>query len=332
MREIADQAGVSAMTVSRALRNDPKISAATRSNITRLCQELGYQPDPRLSELMTHLRRSRAKRANETIALIHILPEVETGAPLLSEKRQIAGFKRRAKELGFAVDAFDWLPSKLSTKAMIRILQARGIRGVAILTRGQPSEDIHALHERFAIATLDGIDEGLHHGHPDHFDGMSIVVEKLREKGYRRPAFFMLDRVANWTSERWQAAFMYRVDRHFAFDSRSIKVARQLEPANLLAWLDDYAPDVVVSHIPIVEVRQCLLNAGYRIPDDIGIASVEWMPNYPEIAGLDQQSENTGVAATDIIARQIAYNEAGPPAFPKKVLVQGVWRDGPSLK
>lgn len=332
MREIAAQAGVSTMTVSRVLRNDPKISTATKAKVNRLCQQLGYKPDPRLSELMSHLRRSQAKRTRETIALIHILPEVETGAPLLTERRQISGLMLRAEELGLAVDTFEWKPSKLSTKALRRILHTRGIRGAAVLTRGAPPDDIHLLRENFAIATLDGIGERLHHAYTDHFQAMSLLVEKLFEKGYRRPAFFLLKRVAPWTFERWQAAFMYRASQYGPFDPRLMHVASSIQDDALLRWIGECQPDVLISHIPIVELRQSLEKGGFRIPRDIGIASVEWMPQYPDISGIDQNPEHVGMAVTDLIARQIAYNEIGLPRYPKKVLVEAEWRDAPSLR
>ena len=151
MRKIAEKAGVSTMTVSRALRNDPRISQATKAKVNRISRDLGYRPDPRISELMSHLRRSQSKRARETIAFIQILPETETGAPLYTENREIAGLKERANELGLSIDTFDWAPLKLSTRALIRILHARGIRGAAILTRGTPPPDIDRLYEQFAV-------------------------------------------------------------------------------------------------------------------------------------------------------------------------------------
>jgi LacI family transcriptional regulator, gluconate utilization system Gnt-I transcriptional repressor len=45
MRDIAKAAGVSVMTVSRALRRDGRIAPATRDRIVKIVQELGYVPD-----------------------------------------------------------------------------------------------------------------------------------------------------------------------------------------------------------------------------------------------------------------------------------------------
>jgi LacI family transcriptional regulator, gluconate utilization system Gnt-I transcriptional repressor len=45
MSDVARAAGVSTMTVSRALRQDGRIAPETRRKIQRLVQELGYVPD-----------------------------------------------------------------------------------------------------------------------------------------------------------------------------------------------------------------------------------------------------------------------------------------------
>ena len=48
LQDIAKRAGVGKATVSLALRNDPKISAATRERVRAIAEELKYRPDPAL--------------------------------------------------------------------------------------------------------------------------------------------------------------------------------------------------------------------------------------------------------------------------------------------
>ena len=76
LREIAAAAGVSVMTVSLALRGNPRISIATRDRIKRLADELGYHPDPELSRLMNHLRTSRTARGKIGVALVDFYPRL----------------------------------------------------------------------------------------------------------------------------------------------------------------------------------------------------------------------------------------------------------------
>ena len=60
-RRIAAEAGLSPSTVSLALRNSPKIPAATKQRIRKIAQRLGYRPDGKLTELMSHLRLTRTR-------------------------------------------------------------------------------------------------------------------------------------------------------------------------------------------------------------------------------------------------------------------------------
>ena len=59
LRDIARRAGVSHMTVSRALRNEGSISAERRAEIMRIAREMGYEPDPFLSALVAYRSRKR---------------------------------------------------------------------------------------------------------------------------------------------------------------------------------------------------------------------------------------------------------------------------------
>ena len=45
MKDVARMAGVSAMTVSRALRNPAQVASETRGRINAAIAELGYVPD-----------------------------------------------------------------------------------------------------------------------------------------------------------------------------------------------------------------------------------------------------------------------------------------------
>src|SRR4029077_14781695 len=70
MAEIAQRLGVASSTISRALRNDPRISEALRKQVRRVADELGYQPNPLVSALMANRRRRGSGGAVDVIALV----------------------------------------------------------------------------------------------------------------------------------------------------------------------------------------------------------------------------------------------------------------------
>ena len=53
LKDIAQLAGVSVMTVSKALRDEPDVSSATKTKIKQLAQQTGYVPDSSAQGLRT---------------------------------------------------------------------------------------------------------------------------------------------------------------------------------------------------------------------------------------------------------------------------------------
>src|SRR6218665_3923840 len=75
LRDIAKEIGVTPMTVSRALRNQTRISEAMRAKIQAKAAELGYQPDPALTALV-HYRHSRLETPiRAALAWINFWPD-----------------------------------------------------------------------------------------------------------------------------------------------------------------------------------------------------------------------------------------------------------------
>lgn len=66
IKDIAEQLGISASTVSRALKNHPDISEKTKEQVTNLAKELKYRPNP----IALNLRKSE----NKTIGII--IPQI----------------------------------------------------------------------------------------------------------------------------------------------------------------------------------------------------------------------------------------------------------------
>src|SRR3546814_19332440 len=62
--DVAERAGVSQSTVSRALRNSPGVNAETRARVSAAARELGYVVDRHASSLRL--------KSSETIALVPI--------------------------------------------------------------------------------------------------------------------------------------------------------------------------------------------------------------------------------------------------------------------
>src|SRR5512141_1906466 len=89
LKDIAARAGVSVMTVSKALRDEPDVSAATKTRIKLLAQQMGYVPDSTAQGL-----RNRTTRLFGLV-----IPSLAN--PIFS--RVVLAIQERSFELGYDV-------------------------------------------------------------------------------------------------------------------------------------------------------------------------------------------------------------------------------------
>ena len=72
LHDIARRVHVSQPTVSRALKDDPRISVATRQKVHRAAREMGYQPDPMLTALAHYRRGKTMTPVSSSLAWINL--------------------------------------------------------------------------------------------------------------------------------------------------------------------------------------------------------------------------------------------------------------------
>ena len=132
LKDVAQAAGVSLMTVSRVLRGAPKVSAETRARVQAEAKRLNYQPDPHFARLMQVVRGKKQTRVRAVIAVIR---EHVPQDGLLSASYQyvpIEPIRSRAHGHGYAVEEFHLGKDGLTPKRLQKILHARGIEGVIV--------------------------------------------------------------------------------------------------------------------------------------------------------------------------------------------------------
>ena len=70
LKDVAEEAGVSRMTVSLALRGHAKITEATKNKVRRAADSLVYVPNPHISALGAHIRSSKQKALPASLAYL----------------------------------------------------------------------------------------------------------------------------------------------------------------------------------------------------------------------------------------------------------------------
>jgi len=99
LRHLARLARLSPSAVSLALRDSPKISAATKAAVRRLAAQVGYRSDARVVAMMRHLRRPAAVREAACFAVMSFYGERHPWEQSLHRMRIHEGRVRRAGEL-----------------------------------------------------------------------------------------------------------------------------------------------------------------------------------------------------------------------------------------
>jgi LacI family transcriptional regulator len=333
MQNIADAAGVSRMAVSYALRNNPKVPVATREHIKKIAERLGYRPDPLIQRLSVHLANARRSphagcigyiTTDRTKSAWHWIPAYRTAFDALVE---------RAEQLGYRIEEF-WLGEEgMSAAKLSRILVHRGVAGIIIAPVPGGLKAPRLKWAEFASVALGYsmrapavhrvVNHQLHTG--------LEVIRQLQSLGYQRIGLC----VSCDQNERVDNAWLHAMLFHHANVTRSRQVVShipdELTSEGILRWVKDERPDCLL--VQDQQVRGYLVDAGYRVPEDMGVVMLDHnAANEPDFAGMKQRHDKIGAACVDLLVAQIHRNEKGLPSAPLTVMIDGEWVPGTTVR
>lgn len=331
LRAVALKAGVSRSTASLALRGDPRLRQETISKVQKAAEALGYTSNPYVAAFQAYVRSRATIPLRGTIAILDVIPDRNL-LEHVSARRIFEGATQRAMEQGFQTERFVLSPSTLTARRIDQILHTRRIEGVLIAPSPQPDHKVAGLDwSRYACATVGYslLSPHVHRASNHHFHSLRTVFEKLLERGYRRIGV-SLDKV---TQHRvyglFTAALLYEQSQLPAAQ-RVPAVTPNGDAKVFLRWLKKHKPDAVISDRP--RELKWMREAGCKVPDDCGFAALDWSENFADCAGCDQMPNEVGAAAIDLIAVQLLRNSRGIPEHPRVLLLEGCWREGPTVK
>ena len=338
LNDIARVVGLSKYSVSLALRGNPQIPGGTRRRIQQAADKLGYQPDPVVAHLMAQLRSSRTTRLQAKLALVNANRDRQAFRNHPTISTYVEGCENRAAKLGYGFDRF-WLHDPtLNAASWLRILRARGIKGLVLVglmdTNHLPGA-IGPVWEQFpcVVTGVRTSAPALSFCSVDHHHLVLRAFAQALALGYHRPGLVMDDVIDALIERRFSAGFQTaqqqipKANRVPIFSSGAEAAA---PPKLFRDWLDGHRPDVVFTLYN--NVLSWLKVAGRRIPQDIGVIQLEWRATRPEVAGMNQHNYVTGEAAVDMVVSQIHNNEKGVPEFPRATLIGATWMDGATVR
>lgn len=331
LKDIAERAGCSVNTVSRALRGDPLISSGRRAQVAELAQAMGYRPDPLVAALCQRIaRRKEGERFQATVALVD--PMQPLGGVMVRRLTEAA--RQRLDERGYGMETFDFRKWQHKGKRLVSMLESRGILGIIFLHF--PSHDFELDWDLSRLAgvafghTL--VNPAFHRVTENHSMAMQLALENVTRLGYRRPGMVLGSHHHKTSAGTWLGRFLA-----WQFEQRPLDpVPPFIEwnyataaPDALLAWYDAHRPDVIIGHdwraIEALKTHRKL-----RCPEDIAFVSLIQWSGSTQTAGTNINPRACGAALADLLVAQLQRNERGAPPLPRVTMVSPHWMDGPT--
>lgn len=325
LKDIARHARVSVMTVSKVLRDEPDISAATKARIRQLAQQMGYVPDTTAQSL-----RSRTSRF-----LGVVIPSITD--PIFA--RILLAIEERAHALGYEIILAHTLGKEERETACVQRLLARRVDGLFIspVYRLRPDAPLYQTLQTRGVPVVIL-------GHSAAFCRSFISVETddtlasyaatrhLLDLGHKRIAFFCGPQAAPWSQERLEG---YRralreagleVEDKFVFQAGNTiedgaKAALQFVNESATATAIQAVNDLVA-----IGCTNTFLDQGIKIPQQlsvVGFGNILTSEHFRvPLTTVRQPKFRLGVAAMDIMVKLLRGERPQNKRLPAEIIVR----------
>lgn len=313
------------MTVSKALRDEPDVSEATKGRIKSLAQQMGYVPDTSAQGLRT--------RTTKLLGLL--IPS--TTDPTVA--RMALSIEERAHELGYDLVLMHTLNSVDREEHCIRRMLARRVDGVFIspVYRMEPEARVYKeLVAQQARVVLLGPPAPFCSQFPsvqvDDLLASHAAAQHLLALGHKRIAFLAGPLAAPWSQARFEG---YRralreagmdVDDSLVFQAGSttedgVKAASQFLDEECKATAVQAINDLVA-----IGFADTLLKRGLRIPQDISVVGFgnTLTSEYFRVpmTTVRQPKFRLGLAAMEIMAQLLRGQRAETKRLPAELIIR----------
>lgn len=315
IKDIAEKAGVSYATVSRALNNRSDVSEATRSRILDLAASMGYQPNA--------IARSLVNKKSLNIALI--VPDVSN--PFFAD---ITMAVHAAAEIaGYTVMVCNTGWNSLKEQEKLRVMVEQRVDGIILKPAAFPKTDeLEALNIPIVLF-WHAMADNLSYIEVDHEAGARLAVRHLIERGYRRIAY-MGGQETSPSNQIRLLAYQQTLQENglvadpslisfggFRLESGYERFARMIQQSN--------PPDAVFCGNDIIAlgVLQYTRDHHIRVPQDFGLIGFDDISyaSLPLInmSTISQPREKLGQQALQALLKEI---ESFPQRTRQRILIE----------
>ncbi|KUR79847.1 LacI family DNA-binding transcriptional regulator [Novosphingobium sp. FSW06-99] len=326
LKEIAELAGVSTATVSRALTGTGRVNDETRARIAALAQKLGYHPNI--------VARNLRKQKTSTVGVL---------VPLGHEDIQHLSDPFFNAMTGFLADAlaelgYDLLLSRVIPRDELwveRLANSGRVDGVLVIGQSNQFGALEAIARRYRPLVVWG---GHYPGQihcavgSQNRKGGRMAARHLIERGCRRIAFAgptegpefgeRFAGVCEVVAEAGLGDGLIRLPTHFELNAAYSDILDLLRATPLM-------PDGIVAgaDVSAIGVIRALGALGYRVPDDVRVVGYDGLPIgellTPPLTTVDQQLRHGAGLMVDLLMRRIAGEDAPGILIDPVLIVRG---------
>ena len=325
LKDIAARAGVSMMTVSKAMRDVKDVSPATRARIRKLAAEMGYTPD----SVAQGLR-------NRNTRLLGLVISAVTN-PIFA--RVMMAIEEQAHELDYAILFAQSLNVVEREDQVIRHLLSRRVEGLFItpVYRMEPTAPIYEeLRRRGTPVVLLGprapFCEGFANVETDDSTASYTATQHLLELGHRRIAFLAGPAAVPSAQERIEGYRRALREASIEIDDRLIfnagSTIEEGEKAALQMLNESPGATAVqaVNDMVAIGAANVFLNQGLQIPRDlsmVGFGNILVAEHFRvPLTTIRQPKLRLGSAAMESMVRLMRGETPASKRLPAEIIIR----------
>jgi LacI family transcriptional regulator len=313
IRKIAEMAGVSTSTVSKALNGYEHIKEETREKIIKIAKEMDYVPSV--------MARGMITKTTQTIG-VFFGDQHNSGfdSPFLNDY-----FRSMKDTLGQAgYDLLIFSNIKRDTNSYKTICREKGVDGVILILTGnkRTDEKIHELHEAFPTVYIDSLPNEklqVNFVESNNEKGAFEATEHLILQGHRKILKIAGDQIAKGSYDRLegykQALIQHGIpveDDLICYGLYSREQAYQL-CTEIFSIETGITAVFASSDLMAYGAIDALKNLGKRVPEDVAVVGFDDIDSaqyfQPPLTTVHQKRFEMGITASKLLLDLIKHND-----------------------
>ncbi len=313
--DIAREAGVSAMTVSRFLSGKGPVAKETARRIQEVIDRFGYQPN--------YLARSLSSKKSMVIGVT--IPRIEHALLDNYLAQALSGITDAALSHDYRVMLFPFNPNEGDPNEFVNLFRSKMIDGLVMVKTLHGDERIRLLARHqlpFVLVNHKYYAPNVHFIDVNNEQGMRLVVEYLLKKGHRKIAFVSgdlretnaRDRLNGFRKVMEQNGLEVR-DDWIVYGQFNRQIAYE---KSAYLFSDSEHPDAVVcsDDYMAIGVIQRIKEAGLRVPEDVAVTGFDDIEiaayTRPALTTVRQPIEKIGRLAGETLLRLLKKSNKTP--------------------